>query len=117
VELFVGVLAFAWVPTVVGLVRLWGRYWPLRHDPAMWLLQLFCIIATLVTPVVLFISLSSSIRLLGGDPLPYGPLFGAVSALIIAAVVPIMEIRVHMWINGAVVDPIAPVNGKVSSGS
>lgn len=103
------VLAFAWVPTVVGLVRLWMRYMRVRGNGDQWLLQLFCIIATLVTPVVVYISLASSVRLLGGDPIPFGPVLGLLSAFIIAAIVPLMEIRMQMWINGSVPAPAVPV--------
>lgn len=108
-ELFVGVLAFAAIPTVVGLIRLWRRYLRVRHLGDQWLLQLFCIIATLVTPVVLYISWASANRLLGNPALPQGVALGALSAVIIAAVVPIIELRIQMWISGNVPDPARPV--------
>jgi hypothetical protein len=112
VEVIAIILAFAWVPTVLGTFRLWRRYLHVRKSGDQWLLQLFCIVATLVTPGVLYISFASSVHLFGQEQPDLGPMLGAASAIIIAAVVPIMEIRMQMWINGSVADPAKPVNGE-----
>jgi hypothetical protein len=62
-----------------------------------------------VTPVVLYISFASAMALSGHPVTSLGPILGAVSALIIAVIVPVMEIRMQMWINGSVVDPVVPI--------
>jgi hypothetical protein len=112
VEVVTTILTFAWLPTGVSTFRLWRRYLRVRKTGGdQWLLQLFCIVAALVTPVVLYISFASAVSL-RGQAIPFGPILGVASALMISAVVPVMEIRMQMWINGSVGAPDIPVMEK-----
>lgn len=119
-EIIVAILALCWIPTVVGLFRLWNRYLTLLGEVTspddLWLLRLFCWIASLITPVVVYISVASSLRMLGQPPLEWGPLFGAISALIIAAIVPLIEYWLARWIKGDAPDPVV-VKEEARNGS
>lgn len=103
-----------WIPTVFGLVRLWALYARTqKYDGEQWLLQLVCWVATLATPVVLYISFASFHFLIGLGALENSALYGTGAALLIAAIVPLINVRFELWMRGRLSNPKPPTNGTV----
>lgn len=108
------VLSIVWIPSVIGLTYLWATYWPLRHLPGIWLLQMLCVTATPITVVMLYVSVATYERLIGS---PFTPdvqaVAGVVLVLLLAWVVPYKALRIYLTTHGRTSEPKIPVtNGK-----
>lgn len=104
-------IAVLWLPTVLGTIRLWMLYARTQaYDGDQWLLQLVCVIATLLTPVVVYISFISTRYLLGFGPLDNVAVYSTLVALLIAVIVPLINVRFELWMRGQLKDPKPPAS-------
>lgn len=71
------------VPATMANAYLW--YWQ-RKDRASWLLRDFAVIASVVNAVAVYFGVLATLRLLGGDPIPWAPPISALAAIALECV-------------------------------
>jgi hypothetical protein len=100
-------LAVGWIFPIGFTVYLWRVYFRVGRK---WLLQLFCITATLVDVVILYFSFLVILRLMGIPALGFAPFSGLV--VILLYTIPVYKgIRVWQAEHGTIEPPEVPTNG------